>query len=198
MAKSYSVKSSDFGSIVASQEFMPINAPMQVGDQFYIPRKNQLIILGTLVPESTDENGRIWPERQAGQYMPVIRVIDGVPMEITNLYVGQLFKMDIKRRLAFQNDLTNAFRKGSEAFKDFICDKILEVKDSKDIDDRTWDPTKNRWKRDDNGDLVPSPKTAFEFVAKRHNFTPEVSQKCETMMQEYYDNVLKLEITDAE
>lgn len=198
MAKSYSVKSTDFGSIVASQEFMPINAPMQKGDQFYIPQVDQLIILGTLVPETTDENGRTWPERQAGQYMPVIRVIDGTPTEITNLYVGQLFKMDIKRRLAFQNDLTQAFRKGSEAFKNFICDKILEIKDFKDIEDRTWDPTKNRWKRDDNGELVPSPKTAFEFVAKSHNFSPETVAKCKAMLQDYYDNVLKLVITDEE
>lgn len=198
MAKSYSVKSTDFGSIVASQEFMPINAPMQVGDQFYIPQVDQLIILGTLVPETTDENGRTWPERQAGQYMPVIRIIDGTPMEITNLYVGQLFKMDIKRRLAFQNDLTQAFRKGSEAFKNFICDKILEIKNSKDIEDRTWDPTKNRWKRDDKGELVPSSKTAFEFVAKSHNFSPETVAKCKTMLQDYYDNVLKLVVTDEE
>lgn len=198
MAKSYSVKSTDFGSIVASQEFMPINAPMQVGDQFYIPQVDQLIILGTLVPETTDENGRTWPERQAGQYMPVIRVLDGVPMEITNLYVGQMFKMDIKRRLAFQNDLTNAFRKGSAAFKSFICDKILEVKTSKDIEDRTWDPTKNRWKRDENGELVSTPKTAFEFVAKNHNFSPETVAKCKAMLQDYYDNVLKLVITDEE
>lgn len=198
MAKSYSVKSTDFGSIVASQEFMPINAPMQVGDQFYIPQVDQLIILGTLVPETTDENGRTWPERQAGQYMPVIRVLDGVPMEITNLYVGQLFKMDIKRRLAFQNDLTNAFRKGSEAFKKFICDKILEVKNSKDIEDRSWDPTKNRWKRDENGELISAPKTAFEFVAKNHNFSPETVAKCKAMLQDYYDNVLKLVVTDEE
>lgn len=185
MAKNFKIKSATFEGMAASQEFNVFRTSLQKGDQFYVPNSDMLLVMGTALPESTDDNGRIFPARTVGQYFPVVRISEGSPIEVTNMYVGQLVKVDVHRAIAYPGELSSALRKGSDAFKALICDRILEATDSKDIDDRVWDT--NHWKRDENNKFVSEPKTAFKFEVKRHNFSADVVSKCEDMLANYYN-----------
>lgn len=185
MAKNFKIKSATFEGMAASQEFNVLRASLQKGDQFYVPNSDMLLVMGTALPESTNENGRTFPARTVGQYFPVVRISDGSPIEVTNMYVGQLVKVDVHRAIAYPGELSSALRKGSDAFKALICNRILEATDSKDIDDRVWDT--DHWKRDENNKFVSETKTAFKFEVKRHNFSADVVSKCEDMLASYYN-----------
>ena len=180
------IKNSTFAGLAASQEFNTLRTPLQIGDQFYVPRAEMLLVLGTDIPASKDDKGREYPARVAAQYFPVVRMDGDKPIEVTNLYVGQLVKVDAKRAIAFPNELSTALRKGSDAFKEMICDRILETTESKEIQDRVWDEENTKWATNDDGKtLKTQTKDAFKFEVKKHNLTPEIVNKCEEMLSDY-------------
>jgi hypothetical protein len=159
--------------MIASQDFTGISTSNQIGDRFYVPAKELLLVLGNAVP-STDRNGNQQynadgtpKKRSVGQHFPAVRVVDGKVTEVTELYVGQLVKIDAHRAAAFpESKLFNALRAGSNAFKDAICDKVLEIIDQKEVDDRVWDSDNNAWKKDENGQNVLQRKNALRFEPK--------------------------------
>lgn len=172
-------KANEINSIVASQEFNTLRTTTQVGDRFYVPTKGSLLVLGTKIEGRAVE---------VGQHFPAVRIIDGTPVEVVELYVGQLVKLDVNRKLVFNTPLSDALRKSGEAFKDAICDHILEVTDSQEIDDREWDPKApngGAYKRDENDKYIPTKKTAYKFEAKRHNLSEDVLTKAYEMLKGY-------------
>ena len=169
-------KAKEINNIVASQEFNTLRTTTQVGDRFYVPAPNSLLVLGTKV------DGR---DIAVGQHFPAIRIIDGTPVEVVELYVGQLVKLDVNRKLVFNTPLSDALRKNGEAFKEAVCDRILEVTDSQEIDDRDWDDKANAYKRDENNKYIPTKKTAYKFEAKRHNLSDDMLTKAYEMLKAY-------------
>lgn len=181
MAKEIRIKQEISNDLAANQEFNILRTSNQVGDKFYVPVKEMLLVLGTHL-EANGNN----PARTVGQYFPAVRLVDGVPTEVTNLYVGQLVKLDINRVIAYQSPLSDALRQSSDAFKSLICDKMLEITESKEIADRVWDDAKKRWAVDDDGKLKSRSAFAFKFVPKAHNFNDAVLTKCYEMLEEHY------------
>lgn len=184
-------KAKEINSIVASQEFNTLRTTTQVGDRFYVPTKGSLLVLGTKVEGRAVE---------VGQHFPAVRIIDNTPVEVVELYVGQIVKLDVNRKLAFNTPLSDALRKSGDAFKDAICDHILEVTDSADIMDREWDPKApngGAYKRDANNKYIPKPNTAYKFEAKRHNLSDDVLAKAYDMLKAYINDNYG-EIIDAQ
>lgn len=151
-----------FDGIFVSQEFNTLTTINQIGDQFYVPNPKYIFIQGTVVPA---QNGR--PERMAGQRFVAVRVIDGKPVEAVELYVGQLVKTDVRGRIVFPGELTNALRRGDAAFKEVICNKILEITEEKEIEDRVWSSEEQQYLRDETtGKYVAQMKMAMHFEPK--------------------------------
>lgn len=169
-------KANEINNIIASQEFNTLRTTTQVGDRFYVPAEGSLLVLGTKV------DGR---DIAVGQHFPAIRIIDGTPVEVVELYVGQLVKLDVNRKLVFNTPLSDALRKNGEAFKEAVCDRVLEVTDSQEIDDRDWDDKANAYKRDENNKYIPTKKTAYKFEAKRHNLSDDMLTKAYDMLKAY-------------
>lgn len=169
-------KANEINNIVASQEFNTLRTTTQVGDRFYVPSVDSLLVLGTKIEGRAVE---------VGQHFPAVRIIDGTPVEVVELYVGQLVKLDVNRKLVFNTPLSDALRKSGEAFKEAVCDRILEVTDSQEIDDRDWDDKANAYKRDENDKYIPTKKTAYKFEAKRHNLSDDMLTKAYDMLKVY-------------
>lgn len=164
MAKSFEPieKPVKFDGIMVSQEFNTLATINQIGDQFYVPNPEYIFIQGTVVPA---QNGR--PERSAGQRFVAVRVIDGKPVEAVELYVGQLVKTDVRGRIVYPGELTNALRRGDAAFKEVICNKILEITEEKEIEDRVWSNEDQAYLRDETtGKYVAQKKMAMHFEPK--------------------------------
>lgn len=172
-------KAKEINDVVASQEFNTLRTTTQVGDRFYVPAPNSLLVLGTKI------EGR---DVEVGQHFPAVRIIDGTPVEVVELYVGQIVKLDVNRKLAFHTPLSDALRKSGDAFKAAICDRILEVTDSADIMDRDWDDKANAYKRDANNKYIPTPKIAYKFEAKHHNLSDDVLAKAYEMLKAYIND----------
>ena len=181
-------KAKEISNIIASQDFNTLRTTTQVGDRFYVPVPNSLLVLGTKIEGRAVE---------VGQHFPAVRIIDGTPVEIVELYVGQLVKLDVNRKLVFNTPLSDALRKSGEAFKEAICDRILEVTDSQEIDDRDWDDKANAYKRDEKGKYIPKKKNAYKFEAKRHNLSDDVLTKVYEMLKGYINENYS-EIIDAQ
>ena len=169
-------KANEINNIVANQEFNTLRTSTQVGDRFYVPAAGSLLVLGTKVEGVATA---------VGQHFPAVRIIDGTPTEVVELYVGQLVKLDVNRKLAFQTPLADAIRKSGDAFKSAICDQILEVTDSATIQDRDWDADKQAYKRNENNKFVPVEKIAYKFEAKRHNLSNDALTKAYDMLKAY-------------
>lgn len=172
-------KAKEINNIVASQEFNTLRTTTQVGDRFYVPEEGSLLVLGTKV------EGR---DMEVGQHFPAVRIIGDKPVEVVELYIGQLVKLDVNRQLAFNTPLSDALRKSGEEFKETICDHILEVTNSKEIEDRDWDDKAKAYKRDENGKYIPTKKTAYKFEAKRHNLSDDVLNKACEMLKAYIND----------
>lgn len=195
MAKiNFQIKTNEINGMAASQEFEALRTQNQVGDKFYVPEANMLMVLSTVLP-ALDRNGNQITDgdgnprtRHVGHNFFAVRIIDGQPVEVVNLYVGQLVKQDINGSIVFHNELYNGLRKGDKGFKDVICNKILQIEEEKEIMDRVWDQKANRWARDpENPDkLAAAPKRALRFEAKRHNLSDDVVDKCNEMLLTFY------------
>lgn len=193
MAKTnFAIRSIVLNDIMATQMFNSVNTTNQVGDRFFVPTENALLILGNAL-EMTDRFGNIVRDengnprvRQAGQHFCTVRIVDGVPTEVVELYVGQVVKVDVNRKFVFPGELSNALRQGDAAFKNAICNKILEITDEQMCQDRIFDPENQRYMRDENNKFLSQEKTALKFESKKHNMNPKVVEKCVNMLLDYY------------
>lgn len=200
--KTIAVVSAPIGSVMATQEFNSVNTVNQVGDRFFVPNANLLLILGNAV-EETDRNGNVIVDdagnpsmRQVGQHFCAVRMVDDIPTEVVELYVGQVVKVDVNRRFVFPGVLSNALRRGDAAFKEAICEQILEVTKEAPCQDRVWDPVQNQYKRDENNKFIPREATALQFEPKKHNLKSDVVEKCLEMLINYYRENYKEFITE--
>jgi hypothetical protein len=181
MAKELSIKQEIYNDPAVNQEFNILRTYNQVGDKFYVPMEEMLLVLGTHLEANGNKRART-----VGQYFPVVRLVDGVPTEVTNLYVGQLVRLDINRVIAYPGPLSDALRKSSWEFKSLICDKILEITESKEIVARVWDDDKKEWKRNEDGTFASKDAFAFKFVPKANNMSDAVLDTCLNMLEEHY------------
>ena len=187
------ITKSDFNGIIANQEFAPIQTVNQVGDRFYVPTEGLLLVLGTSVNmrdrngnELLNEDGSV-RHRQAAQHFCVVRVNDkNHPVDVVELYVGQLVKVDINRKIVYPGVLSNALRSGDKAFKDAICGKILEITEEGTCEDRHWNAELNQYERDAEGKFVPEVKRCLKFEPKASALSEAGKTKAEEMLTQYY------------
>ena len=194
--------SNPVNDIMATQAFNSVNTVNQVGDRFFVPNPDMLLVLGNAI-NATDRDGNIMVDengnpiiRQVGQHFCTVRIVDNVPTEVVELYVGQVVKIDVNRRFVFPGVLSNALRQGDAAFKDVICGNILEVVSEAPCQDRVWDPVQNQYKRDENNKFIPREATALQFEPKKHNLKSDVVEKCLEMLINYYRENYKEFITE--
>lgn len=188
-----SIKSTTLNGVMSADTFNTLMTSNQVGDQFYVPTSEYLLILGNEI-DAQDRAGNILKDsegnnikRQAGQYFPVVRIVDGVPVEVVDLYVGQLVKIDVNRVVVFPNELYRALRQGDQAFKSLICGKVLTISSEKTILDRVWDDTENKWKRDPNtSKFISKEGRAFEWSVS--SATTSVASKATEMLLSVYSD----------
>jgi len=180
------------GGIAAANSFEAVRTATQVGDKFFVPEGKDLVVLGR-VSNVVDREGNEVKNadgtnqtRVSGQRFCAVKMIDGKPDSVVELYVGQVVKIDVKGSVVFNNELASALRKSGELFKNAICGKMLEVVGEKDIMDRDWDAEHNRWKRDEEGHLVGRPSVAKEFAPKAAHIDAKVREQIKEMLYDYY------------
>lgn len=205
MAKVFkSVKSTEFNGLMSSQEFNVLATTNQVGDKFYVPTADMLLVLGTAV-ESRDRSGNAIVtesgdpvKRSVAQRFVVIKLDDdNNPIEARELYVGQVVKTDVNGTIAWPGVLSNALRRSSDAFTGAICGKVLAITDTKEISSRTWDESKQAWARDNDGNLVPSKASALKYVAEKPAMTPaQIKAANEMLAAEYVANYSDYVVTE--
>ena len=180
--------------VMANQEFNTLITQKKVGDRFFVPTEDMLLVIGNTI-NALDRNGnKIMNEdgtpklRQVGQHFCAVRLVDNHPTEVVELYIGQLVKVDANRKIVFPNVLSNALRQGDRAFKDAICGRILEITDETMCNDRVWDDKANKWIRDpeDPKKFVISPKRALRFEPKANHMSADDIIKANDMLYAYY------------
>lgn len=149
--------------IMGSQMFDAVRSAKQVGDRFYVPSKENLLVVSGYV----NVNDR---ELHTAQRFPVAHIDDnGKLIDVVDLYLGQVCKIDAHGKVVFPGELISAIRKSGEAFADLICGKVLTIVDEKEIDDRVWNDTEKRWERENPEDSNSPYKTrkarAYKFEA---------------------------------
>lgn len=147
---------------------------VQLGDTFYIPNQDAFVVLGTAVDDrdregnlQLDEDGN--PKRRSvGQRIVAVKMIDGQPDSVQELYLGQIIKVDVNRKIVFNNELARAFRSSNPdaKLKALMCGKYLVVEEEGTCEDRIWDNTKKAYKRDENNKLLHEPKSCFRWDVK--------------------------------
>lgn len=177
MAKEIKIKPEIPTDVSVAQEFEVLRTSVQMHDKYFVPVKEMLLVLGNVVE---NEGG----SRAVGHHFPVVKIVDGTPREVIELYVGQLVKQDINRALVFPNELSDALRQSSAAFKEVICGKILEVTNTKEILDRVWD--NDHWKRNPDDSFASQKKMAYEFTPKKVSFSDAVMSDIYNMLEAYY------------
>ena len=199
-----SVKSTEFNGLMSSQVFNVLATTNQVGDKFYVPTADMLLVLGTAI-DSRDRSGNVISDeagntvkRSVAQRMVVIKLDeDNKPIEARELYVGQIVKTDVNGTIAWPGVLSNALRRSSEAFTEAICGKVLSITDTKEISARTWDEDKQAWARDTDGNLVPSKATALKYVAVKPEMTPaQIKAANDMLVAEYVSNYSDYVVTE--
>ena len=187
------IKQENFNGIMANQEFATLRIQNQLGDRFFIPKSEMLLIVGSSIP-ALDRNGNTIKDekgnetyRSVGQHFPAVRIVDGEPTEVVELYVGQLVKLDIKRKLVFSGILSDSLRKSSDDFKKAICGKVLEITEETECDDRVWDANNARWMRDPEDDMkfVSQKKRVFKFEPKASTLNAADTDEAYKMLERY-------------
>lgn len=187
------ITKSDFNGIIANQEFASIQTVNQVGDRFYVPTEALLLVLGTSINmrdrngnEVLNEDGTV-RHRQAAQRFCAVRVDDkNRPVNVVELYVGQLVKIDINRKIVYPGVLSAALRAGDKAFKEAICGKVLEITEEGTCKDRHWNTDLNQYERDAEGKFVPEVKRCLKFEPKVSALSAADKAKSEEMLTQYY------------
>ena len=189
------IQKTDFNGITANQEFATIRIQNQVGDRFFVPAPNMLLVLGTSIP-ALDRDGNVMKDekgnemnRSVGQHFPAVRLVDGKPTEVVELYVGQIVKLDINRKLVYPGVLSDALRKSSDDFKAAICGKVLEITEEKECDDRQWDQAANQWMRNEDGTFTARKNRAFKFEPKPSPLNAADTDAAYAMLDQYYNEM---------
>ena len=189
------IQKADFNGLTANQEFATIRIQNQVGDRFFVPAAEALLVLGTSIP-ALDRDGNVMKDekgnemnRSVGQHFPVVRLVDGKPTEVIELYVGQIVKLDINRKLVYPGALADALRKSSDDFKAAICGKVLEITEEKECDDRQWDQAANQWMRNEDGSFATRKNRAFKFEAKPSALSTADTDKAYELLNQYYNEM---------
>lgn len=147
---------------------------VQLGDTFYIPNQDAFVVLGTAVDDrdregniQLDEDGKT-KRRSVGQRIVAVKMIDGQPDSVQELYLGQIIKVDVNRKIVFNNELARAYRSANPdaKLKALMCGKYLVVEEEGTCEDRIWDDTKNAYKRGENGKFLHEPKGCFRWDVK--------------------------------
>lgn len=187
------ITNADFNGVMANQEFTPLVATNQVGDTFYVPNTNLLLVLGTGInarnadgEELHDEDGNA-VRRQVAQHFCVVRIVDNVPIDVRELYVGQLVKVDLSRKIMFPGVLSKALQRGDDAFKKAICGNILQIVEDGFCTDRVWDNKVMRWKRNADDSFVGVEKRVFHFEPTRNVMSAEAIEEADKMLMDYYN-----------
>lgn len=192
-------KEAELQDIMLGQDFRGINSMVQVGDKFYVPTKDLLLIVGNKSlatkrvgnewVEVKDENGN--PEyAQSAQRILACRLDGKKPVDVVEIYVAQLAKQDYKGKFVFpENELTKAFRAGANTdarVKDLICNKVLTITDNVGaFVDRKWDNEKQRYARDAQNRLVAGDeKTINEWIVEPLRDVD--TEACKEMLWDYY------------
>lgn len=160
-------------NIMVSAEVTALQTQTQVGDSFYVPDTDHFVVLGTAVDETDPTTGEVIivdgkpKKRSVGQRILAVRMVDNSPIEVQELYIGQIVKRDFKGSIVFPNVLSNALR-GSNAdakFKSLVCGKMLVVKEEGECTDRLFDRKTNRYVRNEQNRFVadPTPKRCFRW-----------------------------------
>lgn len=153
---------------------------VQLGDTFYIPNQDAFVVLGTAVDDrdrdgnlQVDEAGN--PKRRAvGQRIVAVKMIDGQPDSVQELYLGQIIKVDVNRKIVFNNELARAFRSSNPdaKLKALMCGKYLVVAEEGTCEDRIWnngDASKGiraGYLRDEKGKFLHETKPCFRWDVK--------------------------------
>ena len=182
-----------FDGTIAGLTFNPATVgSIQVGDVFYVPSLENLVILGSAV-EDRDQSGNVRTDadgnpmmRSVGQRIIAARVVDGIPQAAQELYLGQIIKFDYQRKVVYNNDLAKAYRhpQADVKLKDLMCGKFLVVKEEGVCEDRIWDT--DHYKRDENGKWMHEPKTCYRWEVE---VVPASVNKetCEDMIVDYFN-----------
>lgn len=193
--KTIVLKSADqaIDGTIAGLSFIPaLVGSIQVGDVFYVPSKENLVILGNAIEDRdasgvvrTDDDGN--PKmRSVGQRILAVRVVDGQPQSVQELYMGQIIKVDYTRKVVFNNDLAKAYRhpKADEMLKNLMCERYLVVKEEGVCEDRIWDT--DHYKRDENGKWLHEPKTCYRWEVETVPASVN-KEACENMIVDYFN-----------
>lgn len=186
MAKTIKVNSSVTleNNVAAVNAFQPAAVSTQVGDKFYVPTKEMIVITGTK-PTTPTANG---PQVFGQRFAAVVLDGNGKPEAVRELYVGQIVKTNVRGSYVFpENDLVKAYRRSPDAFANAVCGHILTVSDEKEIDDRSWDREKNAYRRDpETRAFLSEKRRALEFNATTPNFTRADVEKANELLLEFY------------
>ena len=197
MAKKFSISiiNEDVNGVIANQEVSPVIMSNQVGDKFYVPEQDMFLVSGTSINARDREGNEILKEdgtnqkRRVGQKIAVVRILDGHPSDVRELFIGQLVKLDVNGRLAYPGPMSTALQSSTNAsakFKEAICGKTLEITEEKEIQDRTWDTSLNAWKRDSEGKFIPSPKVVPHFEIRNTALKAADIEKANEMLKDFY------------
>ena len=189
MAKKFKVKEgavSSVGNLAAVSAFQPAVVSTQVGDKFYVPTSDMLMIIGTK-PTTPRAGG---PEVVGQRFVAVLLDENNKPLEARQLYVGQLVKTNVRGAFAFpESSLVKAYRKSPTAFADLILGKVITAAEETEIDDRSWDPQANAYRRNpDNNSLVSEKRRALRFEAAPITLSKADVEKANEMLIEFYQN----------
>lgn len=189
------IKSSSELGLTAASSFNTPTTSNQVGDSFWVPSKEWLLIIGNNI-ESRDRDRNVQRDaegnpimRSVAQRIVTVRLVDGVPTETVELYVGSLVKFDINRSVAYNNDLFKALRQGDEKFKKCICGNTLTIVSEKEIEDRTWDNETSTYKVDAEGKFVPRKSKAFDYSVKPSGLSTAMLEKAQGILMEAYSTM---------
>lgn len=200
MAKTFKIKESIKieEQMMLSQAFRGVVSIAQVGDRFYVPTADMLLITGTpsvaysgtgdnRKPVLDDQGNNTY--NQSAQRILAVRLDGKNPVDVVEVFVGQLAKQDYKGRFVFpESPFVKALRGANPdaAMKDLICNRILQIgENAKTFTDRKWDDKAQTYERDENNRLVAGPeKTINEWLVAP--LLDVDAEACKAMLLDYY------------
>ncbi len=168
---------------------------LQLGSTVFVPSDDMLLIIADKISFKSARTGS-QEKATVAHRIPVVRLVDGVPVDVIELFVGQMVKRDANSgAYVFNNNLVTAFNQGSDAFKAHICGNVLSVVDEKLIQDKIWDKEAVAWKRDpETKELITAEKNALEFAASEPSSSLDLDL-CYEKLLAYYESNCKAYVT---
>lgn len=211
MAKRIKEENTINEGVMLSQAFRGIVSLAQVGDRFYVPSPEMLLIVGTplVAYEGRGENRKPVLDKdgnetynQGAQRILTVRLNGTKPVDVVEVFIGQLAKQDYKGRFVFPaNPMVAALRSGANAdakMKETICNKVLTItENTATFTDRKWNDAESRYERDEQNRLVPGEEKVINEWAVEP--LRDVDTKaCKDMLMAYYEANYPDQLIDAE